>query len=123
MAGTCRPSGHALPDRMHRAAATTKAEAAPSGRPGRGFGRSAGFGHTSGPVRPPCPDSMSHDQHTPLMRQFFAAKADHPDVLLFFRMGDFYELFYGDARKAAKLLDITLPQRGQSAGKPIPMAG
>ena len=47
---------------------------------------------------------MSHlDQHTPLMRQFFAAKAEHPDVLLFFRMGDFYELFYDDARKAARL--------------------
>ncbi|MFY8135762.1 MAG: hypothetical protein ACOVKS_12230, partial [Aquimonas sp.] len=45
-------------------------------------------------------------QHTPLMRQFFAAKAEHPDVLLFFRMGDFYELFYDDARKAARLLDI-----------------
>ena len=63
------------------------------------------------------------DQHTPLMRQFFAAKAEHPDVLLFFRMGDFYELFYDDARKAARLLDITLTQRGSSAGQPIPMAG
>ena len=62
-------------------------------------------------------------QHTPLMQQFFAAKAEYPDVLLFFRMGDFYELFYDDARKAAKLLDITLTQRGQSAGQPIPMAG
>lgn len=62
-------------------------------------------------------------QHTPLMRQFFAAKAAHPDVLLFFRMGDFYELFYDDARKAARLLDITLTQRGTSAGAPIPMAG
>src|SRR5690606_14284418 len=62
-------------------------------------------------------------QHTPLMRQFFAAKAEYPDILLFFRMGDFYELFYDDARKAAKLLDITLTQRGQSAGAPIPMAG
>ncbi|MCL1633254.1 DNA mismatch repair protein MutS [Luteimonas sp. SX5] len=62
-------------------------------------------------------------QHTPLMRQFFAAKAEHPDVLLFFRMGDFYELFYDDARKAARLLDITLTQRGNSAGQPIPMAG
>lgn len=61
--------------------------------------------------------------HTPLMRQFFAAKAEHPDVLLFFRMGDFYELFYDDARKAARLLDITLTQRGASAGQPIPMAG
>ena len=61
--------------------------------------------------------------HTPLMRQFFAAKAEHPDILLFFRMGDFYELFYDDARKAARLLDITLTQRGSSAGQPIPMAG
>ncbi len=61
--------------------------------------------------------------HTPLMRQYLSAKAEHPDVLLFFRMGDFYELFYDDARKAARLLDITLTQRGQSAGEPIPMAG
>jgi DNA mismatch repair protein MutS len=51
------------------------------------------------------------------MKQFFAAKAEHPDVLLFFRMGDFYELFYDDARKAARLLDITLTQRG-SLGRP-----
>ncbi|MFD0737838.1 DNA mismatch repair protein MutS [Lysobacter koreensis] len=57
------------------------------------------------------------------MKQFFAAKAEHPDVLLFFRMGDFYELFFDDARKAARLLDITLTQRGNSAGQPIPMAG
>jgi DNA mismatch repair protein MutS len=62
-------------------------------------------------------------QHTPFMRQFFAAKAEHPDILLFFRMGDFYELFYDDARKAARLLDITLTQRGASGGAPIPMAG
>src|SRR5688572_24026136 len=61
--------------------------------------------------------------HTPLMKQFFAAKAEHPDILLFFRMGDFYELFYDDARKAARLLDITLTQRGSSGGAPIPMAG
>jgi DNA mismatch repair protein MutS len=66
---------------------------------------------------------MSLEQHTPLMRQFFTAKAEHPDVLLFFRMGDFYEMFFDDARKAAKLLDITLTQRGNSAGQPIPMAG
>jgi DNA mismatch repair protein MutS len=66
---------------------------------------------------------MSFEQHTPLMRQFFTAKAEHPDVLLFFRMGDFYEMFFDDARKAAKLLDITLTQRGSSAGQPIPMAG
>lgn len=62
-------------------------------------------------------------EHTPLMKQFFAAKAEYPDLLLFFRMGDFYELFYDDARKAARLLDITLTQRGNSAGAPIPMAG
>jgi len=62
-------------------------------------------------------------EHTPFMRQFFAAKAEHPDILLFFRMGDFYELFYDDARKAARLLDITLTQRGASGGQPIPMAG
>jgi len=62
-------------------------------------------------------------QHTPLMRQFFAAKAEYPDTLVFFRMGDFYELFYDDARKAARLLDLTLTQRGASAGAPIPMAG
>ncbi len=62
-------------------------------------------------------------QHTPLMRQYFAAKADYPNVLVFFRMGDFYELFYDDARNAARLLDLTLTQRGQSGGAPIPMAG
>ena len=62
-------------------------------------------------------------EHTPLMKQFFAAKAEYPDILLFFRMGDFYELFYDDARKAARLLDITLTQRGSSGGAPIPMAG
>src|SRR5690606_36587356 len=55
--------------------------------------------------------------------QFFAAKSAHPDVLMFFRMGDFYQLFYDDARKAARLLDITLTQRGTAAGAPIPMAG
>lgn len=62
-------------------------------------------------------------EHTPLMKQFFSAKAEHPDILVFFRMGDFYELFYDDARRAAKLLDITLTQRGSSGGAPIPMAG
>lgn len=62
-------------------------------------------------------------QHTPLMRQYFAAKAEYPATLMLFRMGDFYELFYDDARRAARLLDITLTQRGQSAGAPIPMAG
>ena len=68
-------------------------------------------------------NASASDQHTPLMKQYFAAKAEHPDVLLFFRMGDFYELFFDDARRAARLLDITLTQRGQSAGQPIPMAG
>src|SRR3974377_1959058 len=62
-------------------------------------------------------------QHTPMMQQYLRIKAQHPDILLFYRMGDFYELFYDDARRAAALLDITLTARGQSAGKPIPMAG
>lgn len=61
--------------------------------------------------------------HTPMMQQFLRIKAEHPDVLLFYRMGDFYELFYDDAKRAAKLLDITLTNRGQSAGQPVPMAG
>ena len=61
--------------------------------------------------------------HSPAMRQYFAVKAEYPGTLVFFRMGDFYELFYDDARTAARLLDITLTQRGISAGAPIPMAG
>ncbi|MCG6937500.1 MAG: DNA mismatch repair protein MutS [Gammaproteobacteria bacterium] len=61
--------------------------------------------------------------HTPMMQQYLRIKAEHPDTLLFYRMGDFYELFYDDAKKAARILDITLTARGQSAGKPIPMAG
>ena len=66
---------------------------------------------------------MAQDQHTPMMQQFLRIKAEHPDVLLFYRMGDFYELFYDDARRAAGLIDITLTTRGKSAGEPIPMAG
>ncbi|MBK1690904.1 DNA mismatch repair protein MutS [Ectothiorhodospira mobilis] len=58
-----------------------------------------------------------------MMRQYLAIKAEYPDTLLFYRMGDFYELFYEDAHRAAALLDITLTKRGQSAGAPIPMAG
>ena len=58
-----------------------------------------------------------------MMRQYLAIKSDHPDMLVFYRMGDFYELFYDDARRAASLLDITLTSRGKSAGNPIPMAG
>jgi len=61
--------------------------------------------------------------HTPLMQQYLALKAGYPDMLLFYRMGDFYELFHGDAERAAKLLDITLTTRGASAGQPIRMAG
>ena len=61
--------------------------------------------------------------HTPMMQQFFRIKADHPDTLLFYRMGDFYELFFDDAKKASQLLNITLTSRGQSGGLPIPMAG
>jgi DNA mismatch repair protein MutS len=57
------------------------------------------------------------------MQQYLAIKAEHPDILLFYRMGDFYELFYDDARRAAKLIDITLTARGKSSGAPIPMAG
>src|SRR5258706_408797 len=61
--------------------------------------------------------------HTPVMQQYLRIKGQHPDTLLFYRMGDFYELFYEDARRAAALLDIALTTRGQSAGEPIPMAG
>src|SRR5690625_7728079 len=69
---------------------------------------------------------MSRDDlsdHTPMMRQYLRIKAEHPDELLFYRMGDFYELFYDDARIAAEELDITLTRRGQSAGEEEPMAG
>ena len=61
--------------------------------------------------------------HTPMMQQYLALKAGYPDMLLFYRMGDFYELFHADAERAAKLLDITLTTRGASAGQPIRMAG
>ena len=61
--------------------------------------------------------------HTPMMQQYLRIKAEHPNTLLFYRMGDFYELFYDDAKKASKILDITLTARGQSAGNPIPMCG
>lgn len=61
--------------------------------------------------------------HTPMMQQYWRLKNQHPDQLMFYRMGDFYEIFYEDAKKAAKLLDITLTARGQSAGMAIPMCG
>ncbi|WP_257253786.1 MULTISPECIES: DNA mismatch repair protein MutS [unclassified Endozoicomonas] len=69
----------------------------------------------------PRKDTLS--QHTPMMQQYLRIKQQHPEHLVFYRMGDFYELFYDDARKAAELLDITLTTRGQSAGEPIPMSG
>lgn len=61
--------------------------------------------------------------HTPMMQQYLRIKNDYPDMLLLYRMGDFYELFFDDAKRAAQLLDLTLTHRGQSAGAPIPMAG
>jgi len=68
--------------------------------------------------------SMTQNQnHTPMMQQYLRIKAEHPEFLLFYRMGDFYELFFDDAHKAAELLDITLTARGNSNGAPIPMAG
>jgi DNA mismatch repair protein MutS len=63
------------------------------------------------------------ESHTPMMQQYLRIKSDHPDTLVFYRMGDFYELFFEDAEKAARLLDLTLTQRGASAGTPIKMAG
>ncbi|PKO43159.1 MAG: DNA mismatch repair protein MutS [Betaproteobacteria bacterium HGW-Betaproteobacteria-22] len=63
------------------------------------------------------------DNHTPMMRQYLGLKAQHPDMLLFYRMGDFYELFFEDAEKASRLLGITLTHRGSSNGQPIKMAG
>ncbi|WP_217510666.1 DNA mismatch repair protein MutS [Vibrio metschnikovii] len=65
----------------------------------------------------------SSSSHTPMMRQYLKLKAENPDILLFYRMGDFYELFYDDAKRASQLLDISLTKRGASAGEPIPMAG
>src|SRR5262245_9074696 len=61
--------------------------------------------------------------HTPMMQQYLRIKAQYPDMLLFYRMGDFYEMFYGDAERAARLLNITLTRRGESAGEAIKMAG
>ena len=65
----------------------------------------------------------SASQHTPVIQQYLGIKAEHPDTLLLYRMGDFYELFFDDARKAAHLLDIALTSRGRANGQPIPMAG
>ncbi|MBK5143501.1 DNA mismatch repair protein MutS [Budviciaceae bacterium BWR-B9] len=68
-------------------------------------------------------NSANLDSHTPMMQQYLKLKAQHPQILLFYRMGDFYELFYDDAKRASQLLDISLTKRGASAGEPIPMAG
>jgi len=68
-------------------------------------------------------DNSMNSNHTPMMQQYLGIKRDHPNDLVFYRMGDFYELFYDDAKSASELLDISLTSRGQSAGQPIPMSG
>ncbi|HEY2978471.1 MAG TPA: DNA mismatch repair protein MutS [Burkholderiaceae bacterium] len=72
---------------------------------------------------PPAPPALDFSAHTPMMAQYLRIKAEYPDTLVLYRMGDFYELFYDDARRANKLLDITLTSRGTSAGEPVVMAG
>lgn len=67
--------------------------------------------------------ATSLSEHTPMMQQYLRIKADYPHLLVFYRMGDFYELFFDDAKRAARLLNLTLTARGQSAGEPIAMAG
>ncbi|MDO9075247.1 MAG: DNA mismatch repair protein MutS [Rubrivivax sp.] len=74
-------------------------------------------------IPPPSAKKTDLSAHTPMMAQYLAIKAGFPDTLVFYRMGDFYELFFDDARKANRLLDITLTTRGQSAGEPVVMAG
>lgn len=68
-------------------------------------------------------ETLNTEKQTPMMKQFSRIKAQHPEQLLFYRMGDFYELFFDDAKRAAELLDITLTARGKSGGEPIPMCG
>src|SRR5690606_1754363 len=80
--------------------------------------------NTPASTRIPMPkDTLDFSSHTPMMQQYWRLKSQYPDQLMFYRMGDFYELFYDDAKKAARLLDITLTARGNSGGQPIPMAG
>lgn len=83
--------------------------------------------HKNAGAQKPTPTSAQALQHidkqTPMMQQFLKIKREHPSTMVFYRMGDFYELFFEDAQKSAQLLDITLTQRGQSNGLPIPMAG
>ena len=69
------------------------------------------------------PTPLDLSAHTPMMQQYLRIKSEHPGTLVFYRMGDFYELFFDDARRANRLLDITLTTRGQSAGEPVVMAG
>ena len=68
-------------------------------------------------------DKAINSNHTPMMQQYLGIKAEHPNDLVFYRMGDFYELFYEDAKSASELLDISLTSRGKSNGQPVPMAG
>jgi len=77
----------------------------------------------STPIPSNLPAAADLARHTPMMQQYLQVKAQHPDTLVFYRMGDFYELFFSDAEKAARLLDITLTKRGTSAGEPVVMAG
>jgi len=70
-----------------------------------------------------CITPKANASHTPMMQQYLRIKADYPETIVLYRMGDFYELFYSDAQLVSQLLDITLTQRGKSNGEPIPMAG
>jgi DNA mismatch repair protein MutS len=72
------------------------------------------------PQTPALPEA---DKLTPMMQQYLGIKSEHPDALLFYRMGDFYELFFDDAKVASDLLDITLTARGHAGAEPIPMCG
>ena len=68
-------------------------------------------------------NKLDNQTHTPMMQQYLSIKAEHPNDLVFYRMGDFYELFFDDAKKASQLLDVTLTARGKTNGNPIPMCG
>ncbi len=68
-------------------------------------------------------NATAKSQHTPMMQQYFKIKAEHPDQIVFYRMGDFYEMFFDDAKRASQLLGISLTARGKAGGEPIPMAG
>lgn len=81
------------------------------------------FGSMTDPISTAPQSQRDFSNHTPMMQQYLRIKAEHPDTLVFYRMGDFYELFYDDARKGHRLLDITLTTRGQSNGEPVVMAG